>query len=82
MHVEFKLNNIDKPIERKTINKMIASLISKFSDANGRNFVLLTRLSKFLSIMSFIIHPAERKANAPIKKIALCQISVKKLHIN
>ena len=50
MHVEFKLNNIDKPIERKTINKMIASLISKFSDANGRNFVLLTRLSKFLSI--------------------------------
>ena len=65
MHVEFKRNNIDKPIERKTINKMIASLISKFSDANGRNFVLLTRLSKFLSIMSFIIHPADLIINDP-----------------
>ena len=38
-------NNIDKPIDKKIISKIIASLLSKFPEANGRDFVLLTFLS-------------------------------------
>ena len=41
MQVRFKVNNIERPIDKKIINKIIASVISKFLDANGRDLVLL-----------------------------------------
>ena len=59
IHIEFKFNNIDNPIDRNIISKIIASLLSNFSDANGRDFVLSIFLSIFLSIISFIMQPAD-----------------------
>ena len=59
MQYKFNLSKIDKPIDIKIINKIIASVISKASEARGRNLVHLTFLSYFLSIISFTIQPAD-----------------------
>ena len=60
-----KLNNIERPIDKKIISKIIASLFSNFSDAKGRDFVLSIFLSIFLSSISFIIHPADLMIKEP-----------------
>ena len=52
MHVGFKVNSIERPIDKKIINKIIASVISKFWDVNRRDLVLLTFLSNMLTNLS------------------------------
>ena len=65
MQLVFKLSKIDKPIDKKIINKINASALFNDPLARGRFFVLTIFESIFLSIISLMIHPAERIIKDP-----------------
>ena len=65
----FRFTKHKRPIAKKRIRNKKAFGIEISPEAMGLFFVLEIFLSIFLSQRSLIIHPAERKANAPIKKI-------------
>ena len=65
-----KLISTKKAITHKIIAYTEASFTETFSEAIGLHLVLSTLLSKFLSAISFTMHPADRIKIDPDKKRA------------
>ncbi len=66
--LKLNCNKINSEKDKRINNKIKASIIDIFFDVKGLFIVLAIFLSILISIKSFIIHPALRIKNEPIKK--------------